>query len=55
VLEDIASGAFARSFQTEAESGYPMLALARALMRGGSPMTQAEARLRDATGLPDPS
>jgi ketol-acid reductoisomerase len=34
VLEDITSGAFARRFQEEAERGYPMLEVARALMNG---------------------
>jgi len=46
VLEDIRSGAFARRFQDEAQNGYPMLELARAMMHGPSPMTEAEDRLR---------
>src|SRR5262249_24669010 len=54
VLEDITSGAFARRFQDEAQSGYPMLGVAREVMRGGSHMTDAETRLRQAAGLPDP-
>jgi ketol-acid reductoisomerase len=54
VLDDITSGAFARRFQEEARSGYPMLDAARELMKGQSPMTEAEARLRRAAGIPDP-
>jgi ketol-acid reductoisomerase len=54
VLEEITSGAFARRFQEEAQSGYPMLGVARELMNGNSPMTEAEGRLRQAAGLPDP-
>jgi ketol-acid reductoisomerase len=46
VLEDIKSGAFARRFQDEARGGYPILEMARAMMRGQSPMTEAEDRLR---------
>jgi len=46
ILEDIRSGAFARRFQDEAQSGYPMLAMARAMTRGDSPITQAEDGLR---------
>ena len=46
VLEDIRSGAFARRFQEEARNGYPVLELARAMIRGNSPMTEAEDRLR---------
>lgn len=54
VLDDITTGAFARRFQQEEAAGYPMLAVARELMRGGSPITEAESRLRQASGLPDP-
>jgi ketol-acid reductoisomerase len=50
VLHDIASGAFARRFQQEARDGYPMLTMARDLMNGPSPMTDAEAALRQAAG-----
>jgi ketol-acid reductoisomerase len=50
VLEDITSGAFARRFQEEAERGYPMLEVARALMA----MTDAEARLRQTARMVDP-
>jgi ketol-acid reductoisomerase len=46
VLDDIRSGGFARRFQEEARSGYPVLELARAMMRGASTMTDAEDRLR---------
>jgi ketol-acid reductoisomerase len=46
VLKDIKSGGFAQRFQEEAENGYPMLEVARAMMHGQSPITQAEDRLR---------
>src|SRR5216683_3250277 len=46
VLEDIKSGGFARRFQDEARNGYPMLEFARAMMHGGSPITDAEERVR---------
>ena len=46
VLEDIRSGGFARRFQDEARNGYPILEMARAMMHGPSPMTEAEDRLR---------
>jgi ketol-acid reductoisomerase len=46
VLEDIRSGSFARQFQNEARSGYPVLDIARAMMHGPSPMAEAEDRLR---------
>ena len=49
VLEDIKSGGFARRFQDEAKSGYPMLEFARAMMHGGSPMGEAEDRIRRLT------
>ncbi len=54
VLAEITSGAFARRFQEEAQAGYPMLDVARELMNGASPLTEAEGRLRRAAGLPDP-
>ena len=54
VLEDIIGGAFARRFQEEAQSGYPMLSIAREVMSGGSQITDAETRLRRAAGLPEP-
>ncbi len=46
VLEDIRSGGFARRFQDEARTGYPVLDVARAMMHGSSPITDAEERLR---------
>ena len=46
ILEDIRSGDFARRFQDEARDGYPMLDMATAMMRGTSPITEAEERLR---------
>jgi ketol-acid reductoisomerase len=46
ILQDIRSGGFARRFQDEAENGYPMLAVARAMIHGVSPITEAEDRLR---------
>jgi ketol-acid reductoisomerase len=46
ILEDINSGAFARRFQEEAAKGYPILAIARAMMTAVSPMTEAEERIR---------
>jgi ketol-acid reductoisomerase len=46
VLEDIKSGGFARRFQDEAKNGYPMLEFARAMMHGGSPIAEAEDRIR---------
>lgn len=55
VLADISSGGFARRFQQEAREGYPMLAVARELMNGRSPITDAERALRRAAGLPVPS
>jgi ketol-acid reductoisomerase len=50
VLGDIKSGAFARRFQNEAGNGYPMLDMARAMMHGTSPMSEAEERLRRLAG-----
>lgn len=49
VLEDIKSGGFARRFQDEARNGYPMLEFARAMMHGGSPISEAEDRIRHLT------
>jgi len=54
VLDDIRSGAFAERFQAEARAGYPLLNMAQGLLRGSSHITEAEARLRCAAGLPDP-
>jgi ketol-acid reductoisomerase len=53
-LEDIKTGGFAQRFQEEARSGYPMLEFARAMMHGGSPITEAEDRIRHLTS-PDSS
>ena len=55
VLEDIKSGGFARRFQDEARNGYPMLEFARAMMHGGSPMTEAEERIRHLAGPEQPA
>jgi ketol-acid reductoisomerase len=41
-----AAAAFAQRFQAEAKEGYPMLGIAREMMRGDSPMQAAEDRLR---------
>lgn len=46
VFEDIRNGGFAKRFQDEARNGYPMLEFARAMMHGGSPITEAEDRIR---------
>ena len=46
VVEDIRSGGFAQRFQDEARNGYPMLEIAKGMMHGASPLTEAEARLR---------
>jgi len=54
ILEDIKSGGFARRFQDEARNGYPMLEFARAMMHGGSPITEAEDRIRHLTSLDPP-
>jgi ketol-acid reductoisomerase len=50
VLEDIKSGAFARRFQEEAGNGYPVLDMARAMMHGTSPISEAEKALRRLAG-----
>jgi ketol-acid reductoisomerase len=50
ILGDIKSGGFARRFQDEAKNGYQMLEMARAMMHGDSPITDAEARLRRLAG-----
>jgi ketol-acid reductoisomerase len=54
ILEDIRSGAFARRFQDEARQGYPVLDVARAMIHGPSPITDAEERLRSLAGAPAP-
>ena len=53
-LEDIKSGGFAQRFQEEPRNGYPMLEFARAMMHGGSPITEAEDHIRHLTS-PDSS
>lgn len=50
VLDDIKNGGFARRFQDEAGNGYPMLEMARAMMHGPSPISEAEKRLRHLAG-----
>jgi hypothetical protein len=54
VLDDIKSGAFAERFQAEARSGYEMLNMAQSILRGNSPITEAESRLRRAADLSGP-
>jgi ketol-acid reductoisomerase len=54
ILGDIKSGGFARRFQDEAKNGYPMLEMAKAMMHGDSPITDAEALLRRLTASPKP-
>ena len=49
VLEDIKTRGFARRFQDEARNGYQMLEFARAMMHGGSPISEAEDRIRRLT------
>jgi ketol-acid reductoisomerase len=46
ILEDIRSGNFARRFQDEATNGYPVLEVAREMIHGASPISDAERRLR---------
>ena len=49
VLKEIRSGEFARRFQEEARNGYPVLEVAREMIHGPSPISEAEERLRRAT------
>ena len=42
ILEDIRSGSFARRFQDEATNGYPLLEVAREMIQGSSPISDAE-------------
>ena len=49
ILRDIKSGGFAQRFQEESGNGYPMLEVARAMMHGYSPISEAEDRLRRLT------
>jgi ketol-acid reductoisomerase len=53
ILEDIRGGGFARRFQDEAGRGYPMLEVARSMMRAPSPMGEAERRIRRRLGAPE--
>jgi ketol-acid reductoisomerase len=46
ILEEIQSGGFARGFQAERESGYPMLSQAKAMSMDDSPIARAERRVR---------
>jgi ketol-acid reductoisomerase len=55
ILEDVKSGAFARRFQEEAKNGYPMLEMARAMMHGPSPITEAEDSVRRLVSPPPPA
>lgn len=52
VLDDIRTGGFAKRFQQEALEGYPVLDVARQMISGPSPITDAEARLRRMTTDP---
>jgi ketol-acid reductoisomerase len=52
VMEDIRLGGFARRFQDEARNGYPLLGVAREMVRGTPPMTAAEEGLRGLTESP---
>jgi ketol-acid reductoisomerase len=55
VLDDIRSGGFARTFQSEAEAGSPALELIAAMTAGDDPMTRAEEWVRSALAAPTPS
>jgi len=46
ILDEIRTGQFARRFQEEAGKDYPLLGIARAMVRGTSPITEAEEHLR---------
>ena len=46
ILQDIKSRGFAQRFQDEAQAGYPVLAMAKAMIHGSSPITDAEGVLR---------
>jgi ketol-acid reductoisomerase len=49
-IEEIASGRFARDFQREQAAGYPTMAAIQAITNGDDPITEAEDRVRRATG-----
>jgi ketol-acid reductoisomerase len=46
VLDDIRSGEFARRFQAEREAGYPVLKMARQMIVGSNPISEAEESVR---------
>jgi ketol-acid reductoisomerase len=46
IVEDVKSGEFARRFQDEARNDYPMLGVARTMVHGSAPITEAEENLR---------
>lgn len=48
VLDDIRSGGFARRLQDERDAGYPTMATIEGITSGDDPMSQAEARVRQA-------
>jgi ketol-acid reductoisomerase len=50
ILQEIQTGAFARGFQAERESGYPMLSQAEVMSREENPIGQAEQRVRKMVG-----
>jgi ketol-acid reductoisomerase len=50
ILEEIRSGDFARKFQAERQSGYPMLSQAEAMSVGDTPIARAEQRVREMLG-----
>src|SRR5262245_2903024 len=52
VLEDIRSGGFARRFQDEERSGYPMLEIAREMMHRDCTITAAEDHVRHLASRP---
>ena len=52
VMAEIRNGSFARRFQDEANNGYPVLDVAREMIHGPSPITEAEERLRRAAPPP---
>jgi ketol-acid reductoisomerase len=46
VLDDLRGGGFAKRFQQEAQTGYPMLDVARRMIDGPSPISDAEDALK---------
>jgi ketol-acid reductoisomerase len=53
VLDEIKTGAFARRFQDEAGTGYPVLSMVKDAIRSTTPMTEAEERLRQLASRPE--